>query len=77
MCRESHPLCRLKNHTVFSICLLVGFHSATQSEQSTPADNTRQRIWQYIEKERVCIYIVLGLQVMVDVPVFAASNIGH
>ena len=25
---------------------------ATRSEQSTPADNTRKRVWQYIEKER-------------------------
>ena len=43
----SHPLCRLKNPTV-----LVGFHPATRSVQSTPADNTRKRVWQYIEKER-------------------------
>ena len=27
--RESHPLCRLKNPTVISIWLLVGFHPAT------------------------------------------------
>ena len=51
-CRESHPLCRLKNPTVISIWLLVGFHPATRSVQSTPADNTRKRVWQYIEKER-------------------------
>ena len=25
---------------------------ATRSIQSTPADNTRKRVWQYIEKER-------------------------
>ena len=50
--RESHPLSRLKNPTVISIWLLVGFHPATQSVQSTPADNTRKRVWQYIEKER-------------------------
>ena len=49
---ESHPLCRLKNPTVISIWLLVGFHPATRSVQSTPADNTRKRVWQYIEKER-------------------------
>ena len=24
----------------------------TRSVQSTPADNTRKRVWQYIEKER-------------------------
>ena len=52
LCRESHPLCRLKNPTVISIWLLVGFHPATRSVQSTPADNTRKRVWQYIEKER-------------------------
>ena len=52
LCRESHPLCRLKNPTVIWIWLLVGFHPATRSVQSTPADNTRKRVWQYIEKER-------------------------
>ena len=52
LCRESHPLCRLKNPTVNSIWILVGFHPATWSVQSTPADNTRKRVWQYIEKER-------------------------
>ena len=46
------PLCRLKNPTVISIWLLVCFHPATRSVQSTPADNTRKRVWQYIEKER-------------------------
>ena len=51
-CRESHPLCRLKNPTVISIWLLVGFHPATWSVQSTPADNTQKRVWQYIEKEK-------------------------
>ena len=51
LCRERHPLCRLKNPTVISIWLLVGFHPATRSVQSTPADNTRKRVWQYIEKE--------------------------
>ena len=52
LCRESHPLCRLKNPTVISIWLLVGFHPATRSVQNTPADNTRKRVWQYIEKEK-------------------------
>ena len=52
LCRESHPLCRLKNPTVISIWLLEGFHPATRSVQSTPADNTQKRVWQYIEKER-------------------------
>ena len=37
MCREVNPLCRLK--TVIWIWLLVGFHLATRSVQSTPADN--------------------------------------
>ena len=27
-------------------------HPATLSEQSTPANNTRKRVWQYIEKEK-------------------------
>ena len=61
--RESHPLCRLKNPTVISIWLLVGFHPANRSVQTTPADNTRKRVWQYIEKERMqmntAIYEVL------------------
>ena len=52
LCRESYPLCRLKNPRVISIWLPVGFHPATRNVQSTPADNTRKRIWQYIEKER-------------------------
>ena len=43
LCRESHPLCRLKNPTVISIWLLVGFHPATRSVQCTPADNARNR----------------------------------
>ena len=34
------------------IWLLVGFHPATRSVLSTPADSTRKRVWQYIEKER-------------------------
>ena len=52
LCRESHPLCRLKNPMVISLWLLVGFHPASRSVQSSPADNTRKRVWQYIEKER-------------------------
>ena len=63
LCRESHPLCRLKSPTVISIWLLVGFHPATRNVQSTPADNTWKRVWQYIEKERkttirMCIFTV-------------------
>ena len=42
----------LKNPTVISIWLLAGFHPATWSVQSTPDDNTRKRVWQYIKKER-------------------------
>ena len=38
LCRESHPLCRLKNPTVISIWLFVGFHPATRSVQCTPVD---------------------------------------
>ena len=45
-------MCRLKNPTVISIWLLVGFHPATWSVLSPPADNTQKRVWQYIEKER-------------------------
>ena len=43
LCRESHPLCRLKNPTVISIWLLLGCHPATRSVQCTPADNARKR----------------------------------
>ena len=43
LCRESHPLCRLKNPTVISIWLLVGFHPATRSVQCTHADYARKR----------------------------------
>ena len=56
LCRESHPLCRLKNPTVISIWLLVGFHPATRSVQSIPDEHTRKRVWQYIEKERKSVY---------------------
>ena len=62
LCRESHPLCRLKNPTVISIWLLVGFHPATRCVQCTPADNTRKRVWQYIEKERKIRYWPLMCQ---------------
>ena len=37
---------------VIQIWLLLGFHPATWIVQSTPADNTRKKVWQYIEKER-------------------------
>ena len=50
--KESHNLCRLKNPTVILIWLLVSIHPATRSVHSTPANNTRKRVWQYIEKER-------------------------
>ena len=30
----------------------IGFHPATRSVQSTLANNTQKRVWQYIEKER-------------------------
>ena len=33
LCREIHPLCRLKNPMVISMWLLVGFHPATRSVQ--------------------------------------------
>ena len=43
LCRESHPLCRLKSPTVIKIWLRVGFHPAAHSVQYTPADNARKR----------------------------------
>ena len=46
------PHGRLKNPTVILIWLLVGFHPATGSVHSTPADSTQKRVWQYIEKQR-------------------------
>ena len=52
LCKESHSLGRLKNPTEIQVWLFVGFHPATRSVQSTPADNTRERVWQHIEKER-------------------------
>ena len=39
LCRESHPLCKLKNPKVIKI----GFHPATRSVQCTPADNAQKR----------------------------------
>ena len=51
LCREKHHLCRLKNPTVIYIWLLVGFHPETWSVQSTPADNAREGVRQYIGKE--------------------------
>ena len=51
-CAGSHHLCRIKNPRVIQMWLLVVFHPATLSVQSTPADNTRKRVWQYMEKER-------------------------
>ena len=36
------PPVQVKNPTVIKIWLLVGFHPATRSVQSTPADNTRK-----------------------------------
>ena len=47
LCRESHPLCRLKNPTVIDVATL-----ATQSVQSTHMDNAREGVRQYIEKEK-------------------------
>ena len=49
-------MCKLKNPTVISIWLLVGFDLATWSVHSTSDDNTLKRVWQYIEKEkRKCV----------------------
>ena len=77
LCRESHPLCRLKNPTVIQIWLLVGLHPATQSVQGTLAYNTRKRVWQYIEKERkaVCCVITRDCQMrrLIDKQPFLSS----
>ena len=55
--QESHPLCSLKNPMVIYIWLVVGFHPSTQL--CTPTDNTRKRVWQYIEKEKKqCILLL-------------------
>ena len=40
------------NLDMVAISHYVGFHPATQSVQSTPAEDTGKRVWQYIEKER-------------------------
>ena len=50
--RGQYGKIEIGSSSVISIWLLVGFHPATRSVQSTPADNTRKRVWQYIEKER-------------------------
>ena len=55
LCRESHILCRLKNPTVISIWLLVGFHPATRSVQCTPADNARKRAPGGIYRKKECL----------------------
>ena len=59
LCRESHPLCRLKNPAVISIWLLVGFHPATPSVQCTPADNARKRAPGSIHREKVTIELIV------------------
>ena len=46
------PLVQVKEPYGNLIWLLVGFHPAPRSVQSTPVDNTRKRVWQYIEEER-------------------------
>ena len=50
------PLVQVKepygNFDMVTCSHVVGFHPATRSVQSTPADNTRKRVWQYIEKEK-------------------------
>ena len=63
LCRESHPLCRLKNPTVISIWLLVGFHPTTRSVQCTPADNARKRAPGsiYRKKESFSEWIILRI----------------
>ena len=47
------PLVQVKEpYGNFDMVILVGFHPATRSVLSTPADNSRKRVWRYIEKER-------------------------
>ena len=76
LCRESHLLCRFKNPRVIWIWLLVGFHPATRIVQSTPADNTRKRVWQYIEKERkkLTLYTRLFVCNLLYAPVCTSSR---
>ena len=51
-------------------CRLVGFHPATQSVQSTPADYTQKRVWQYIEKEikGICFFVRQWLEIRIRTP---------
>ena len=46
------PPVQVKNPTVISIWLLVGFHPATRSVQCTPADNARKRAPGSIERKK-------------------------
>ena len=50
LCRESHPLCRLKNPSLDMVTHRLS--TCSPEWQSTPADNTLKRVWQYIEKEK-------------------------
>ena len=55
---ESHPV-QVKEpygNLDMVIKIRVCFHPATRSVQSTPADNTRKRVWQYIEKRERKVY---------------------
>ena len=47
------PLVQVKEpYGNFDMVTCIGFHPAIWSVQSTPANNTRKRVCQYIEKER-------------------------
>ena len=48
--QEVSPPVQVKEHYGNLDMVTLGFHPATRSVQSTPADNTRKRVWQYIEK---------------------------
>ena len=55
------PPVQVKEPMVIKIWLPVGFHPATRSVQCAPANNTRKRVWQNIEKERkLCILQYIG-----------------
>ena len=51
-CDGRGTLVQVKNPTIIKIWLLLGFYPATRSVQSTPADNAREGVRQYIKVER-------------------------
>ena len=51
-CAESHPLSRFKKNYGNLDMVTCWLSSASRSVQSTPADNARQSVRQYIKKEK-------------------------